>query len=97
LICVSENVLLYICIYQYRVTKILNPLLLRTIALDRHNNYKSMILELLCIHSVFSVRNYTKIDLAELQAVCLEARFLPEDVAQGTHERASGQHTAVDR
>ena len=25
-------------------------------------------------------------DLAEPQAVCLQARFLPEGVAQGTHE-----------
>ena len=31
-------------------------------------------------------------DLAEPQAVCLQARFLPEGVAQGTHEpRGNGQ------
>ena len=37
-------------------------------------------------------------DLAEPQAVRLQARFLPEGVAQGTHEpRGNGQVAAVDR
>ena len=45
------------------------------------------------IHSfIVSVRNHPKMDLAEPQAVCLQARFLPEGVAQGTHEpRGNGQ------
>ena len=45
------------------------------------------------IHSfIVSVRNHPKMDLAEPQAVYLQARFLPEGVAQGTHEpRGNGQ------
>src|SRR5690625_935809 len=48
---------------------------------------------MLIIHSfIVSVRNHPKMDLAEPQAVCLQARFLPEGVAQGTHEpRGNGQ------
>ena len=39
------------------------------------------------IHSfIVSVRNHPKMDLAEPQAVCLQARFLPEGVAQNTNE-----------
>src|SRR5699024_9336826 len=44
--------------------------------------------------SYWSVRNHPKMDLAETQAISLQARFLPEGFARGTDKSQSNGQVA---